>query len=248
MSRSLPRGVWRGRAKQALCFESWLQRHTPAWWVTWGLAASELSWPWNNSYRGNTKQRGRVPPLANLPKKCSSEVGGETFYKISQQASVQVPLGRWAAAGDGDELCWIAQGSESMSRDWCLLQGLLSASGSLWFGADTLAVVPWAFSYVGSCFYCFGFSWSNWAGGTGGAQRPAWPWRLASSGNGTQRRRRGSGRDTGRVSLGFQSGKADLSIPLASSVHFYFLPKMKTNTYLWMQTNVWSYLLGVSSF
>ena len=63
------------------------------------------------------KQRGRVPPLANLPKKYSSVVGEETVYKISQQASVRVPLGRWAAAGDGDELCWIAHGREAMSKE-----------------------------------------------------------------------------------------------------------------------------------
>lgn len=31
------------------------------------------------------KQRGRVLPLDNLPKKYGSEVGEETFYKISQQ-------------------------------------------------------------------------------------------------------------------------------------------------------------------
>ena len=117
VSGSLPPRVWRRTAKQAPCFASWLQQHMPAWWVTWALAASELSRPWNNSYRENTKQRGRVPPLANLPKKYSSEAGEETFYKINQQASVWVPLGRWATAGDGDELCWIAHGCEAMSKE-----------------------------------------------------------------------------------------------------------------------------------
>lgn len=77
------------------------------------------------------------------------------IYKISQQHRF-VPLGRWAAAGDGDELCWIAHGSESMSK-----KRLVCSKGyqqCLGFGVTKLAVVPLSFSYVGSCFYCFRFS------------------------------------------------------------------------------------------
>lgn len=40
------------------------------------------------------------------------------------------------------------------------------------------------------------------------------------------------GRDTGSVCLGFQADMSNLSIPLACPVHFYFLPRMKTNIYL----------------
>lgn len=67
-----------------------------------------------------------------------------------------MPLGRWAAAGDGDELCWIAHGSESMSKETGLFQGLLSASGSLWFGADRLAVVPWVSPMWAAVFTALG--------------------------------------------------------------------------------------------
>lgn len=44
--------------------------------------------------------------------------------------------------------------------------------------------------------------------------------------------------------LSFQSGKLDLLIPLACPAYFYFLPRMKTNIYLWMHNNVWSCIMG----